>query len=144
PRSDPYYRDRDTYDYRDRDSYVDGRDRYGRNPEYLIGRVMADLNRAAVRAQLDGHERKHFEDVADSLREFEARGARRKLECGKLDKAIHNLAHLAEADRVSGRDRDLLARDLADLREFRAGRRRYDADWNYRPNWAIAFPSAPA
>ena len=44
---------------------------------------------------------------------------------GKLDKAIHNLEHLAEADRVRGRDREMLSRDLYDLRQFRASRGRW-------------------
>jgi hypothetical protein len=108
---------------------------YGRNQLYLIDRVMTDLNRAAERARLDGHERKHFDEVAGNLQEFEARWARGKFDTGKLDKAIHNLEHLAEADRVRGRDRDMLAEDLEDLRELRASRGGYDQNPNYYPNW---------
>lgn len=128
---DPYYSQRDDGYYRNRDGYYGdpySRQRssgYGRNQENLIGRVMSDLNRAAERARLDHHEVKHFDEVASSLREFDERWARGKFDTGKLDKAIHNLEHLAEADRVRGRDRDSLARDLQDLREFRASRGRY-------------------
>ena len=92
---------------------------------------MSDLSQAAERARLDGHERKHFDDVAGNLQEFEARWARGKFDTGKLDKAIHNLEHLAEADRVRGRDRDMLARDVEDLRQFRASRGRYDRNPSY-------------
>jgi hypothetical protein len=129
PRSDPYYRSPD-------DRYVQPRSYgYRGNAQFLIGRVMADLNRAAERARLDGHERKHFDEVAGNLQEFEERWSRGKFDTGKLDKAIHNLEHLADADRVRGRDRDMLARDLEDLREFRARRGRYDESPNYYPNW---------
>ena len=138
---DPNYTPRQDAYYRNRDSYTDDRYSqqraygYRRNQQFLIDRVMTDLNRAAERARLDGHERKHFDEVAGNLQEFEARWARGKFDTGKLDKAIHNLEHLAEADRVRGRDRDMLAEDLEDLRQFRASRGRYDPNPNYYPNW---------
>ena len=138
---DPYYTPRQDPYYRNRDGYIDDRYSqqraygYGRNQQFLIDRVMTDLNRAAERARLDGHERKHFDEVAGNLQEFEARWARGKFDTGKLDKAIHNLEHLAEANRVHGRDRDMLARDVEDLRQFRASRGRYDRNPSYYPNW---------
>ncbi len=98
---------------------------YGRNSLYLVDRVMSDLDQAARRARLDDHEVDHFNEVARNLQEFQSRWARGKFDAGKLDKAIHNLEHLAEADRVRGRDRDMLSRDLYDLRQFRASRGRY-------------------
>jgi hypothetical protein len=62
PRNDPYYRNRDGYAvYRYSQQRVYG---YGRSGQFLIDRVMADLNRAAERARLDGHERKHFDEEA--------------------------------------------------------------------------------
>jgi hypothetical protein len=132
---DPYYTPR----YRDRyadDRYSREREYgYGRNPQFLIDRVMTDLNRAAERARLDGHERNHFDEVAGSLQEFESRWARGRFDTSKLDKAIHALEHLAQADRVRGRDRDMLARDVEDLRQFRASRGRYEQSPNYYPNW---------
>ena len=125
-RDDPYYRNDDAYS-RDR--------RYGQNEEYLIGRVISDLNQAASRAHLDDHERKHFDEVAGNLQDFQARWSRGKFDTGKLDKAIHNLEHLAQADRVRGRDREILSRDLYDLRQFRATRGSYDQSPGYYPNW---------
>ena len=133
PRNDPYYRNNDPYQQR---GY--GWNNYGQDSGYLIGRVMSDLNRAAASARLDGHERKHFDEVAQNLQDFQARWARGKFDTGKLDKAIHNLEHLADADRVRGRDRDMLARDLDDLRRFRASRGGYSG-YGYRdyrdPYW---------
>ena len=122
-RQDPYYRD----DPRYRGGYSEpgygyG---YGRNEQMLINRVISDLDRAARGAYVDDHEANHFNEVARSLQEFQSRWARGKFDTGKLDKAIHNLEHLAEADRVRGRDREILTRDLYDLREFRANRGRW-------------------
>ena len=108
---------------------------YGRNDRSLVGRVLADLNRAAAGAYLDGHERKHLDEAAGNLQEFQARWARGKFDSGKLDRAIRNLEHLVEADRVRGRDRDMLARDVQDLRQFRATRGRYNQNPGYNPNW---------
>jgi hypothetical protein len=133
PRNDPYYRNRDGY-ADDRYSQERGYG-YGRNQLSLIDRVMTDLNRAAERARLDDHERNHFNEVAGNLQEFEARWARGKFDTGRLDRAIDSLKHLAEADRVRGRDRDMLARDIEDLRQFRANRGRYDQNPNYYPDW---------
>src|SRR5215472_1771228 len=128
PRYDPYYRNDDPY-YRQRDYG------YGQDQDYLIGRVMSDLNQAASRAYLDSHERKHFDEVAGNLQDFQARWSRGKFDAGKLDKAIHNLEHLAKADRVRGRDRETLTRDLYDLRQFRDSRGAYGRDPNYDPRW---------
>jgi hypothetical protein len=86
---------------------------------------MSDLDQAVRHAHLDGHELGHFNEVARSLQEFQSKWARGKFDSGKLDKAIHNLEHLAEADRVRGRDREMLSRDLYDLRQFRASRDRW-------------------
>ena len=125
---DPYYRNGEPY-------YRQWGYEYGQNQDYLIGRVMSDLNQAASRAYLDGHERNHFEEVADSLRDFQARWSRGKFDTAKLDKAIHNLDHLAHADRVQGRDREMLTRDLHDLRQFRGTRGGYYQSPGYYPNW---------
>jgi hypothetical protein len=112
-RQDPYYPQR--YD-EDRYSRQRG---YG-NRDSLINRVLSDLDAAAYNGRLDDHERKHFEKATQKLQEFEERWARGRFDNGKLDEAIENLDHLAHADRVSGRDRYRLSRDLQDLRQFRS------------------------
>jgi hypothetical protein len=96
---------------------------------------MSDLNQAASHAYLDGHERKHFDEVAGNLQDFATRWSGGKFDSGKLDKAIHSLEHLAQADRVQGRDGEILSRDLFDLRQFRATRGRYYQSPGYYPNW---------
>ena len=120
---DPYYRD----DPRSRGGYSQQGREYGsgRNQPLLVRRVMSDLDQAARRTRLDGHEVDHFNEVARSLQEFQAKWDRGKFDSGKLDKAIRNLEHLAGADQVRGRDREMLSRDLSDLRQFRANRGRW-------------------
>ena len=90
----------------------------------LIDQVLSDMDRAANNAYLDSHERDHFNEVARQLQEFDRRAAQGNFDKDRLDKAIENLDHVAHADRVSPRDRDILQQDLASLRSFRASRGR--------------------
>jgi hypothetical protein len=108
---------------------------YGRNQPSITGRVMIDLDRAAQTARLDNHELNHFREVSKNLREFDERLARGKFDNGKLDKAIGNLAHLADSDRIRGREREMLRRDLDDLRRFRATRGGFDQNRGYYPSY---------
>ena len=135
-RSDPYYRD-DPY-YRGRGVYLDddyryrnnGPYAYGRNTGSLINQVMSDISRAASYARVDGHERRHFDDAIQKLREFQDRWAQGKFDQHKLDKAIEDLQHLANAAQLRPRDRDMLANDLVALRDFRANRGQYSNGGN--------------
>jgi hypothetical protein len=111
------------------DRYTDNR--YGAYRQSPIDRVMLDLNRAFDRARLDGRERKHFEDAARNLQEFQSRWSRGKFDTGRLDRAISSIERLSQADRVRGPERMMLARDLNELRQFRASRNRYNYDPRY-------------
>jgi len=160
-RDDPYYRNDpnrggyndDRYSqqrgyYPDQGRYGNDQYGYGRNQDSLIGRVLSDLNAAASNARLDNHERKHFDEAARQLEQFEDRRAQGKFDSGKIHEAIEELEHLYKADRVSGRDREILARDAADLRQFQSTRGRYsnggydgyrndryNQNRRYDPNW---------
>jgi hypothetical protein len=155
-RNDPYYRNgggynNDDYDdddyYRSRDRYRNDRYGYGRYNGSLIRQVMSDVDRAASGAYLDGHEAKHFNEAMQRLQEFQRRLARGNFDTGRLDKAIENIQHLAKADRVHPRDRNILSQDLSALREFRSsrgqyggyggdyGNGRYRRDDRRYPNW---------
>ena len=137
-RDDPYYRNGGGYnndDYDD-DDYYRSRDRndrygYGRYNGSLIRQVMSDVDRAASRAYLDGHEAKHFNEAIQRLQEFQSRWGRGNFDTGRLDKAIDNIKHLVNADRVHPRDRDILSQDLSALREFRSGRGQYGGYGDY-------------
>jgi hypothetical protein len=125
--SDSRYNDdfRQRGNFRDNGGYQNGRYGYGRDSASLIGQVMSDLDMAASRARLDGHERGHFDQAMQKLEEFQGRWSQGNFDNGKLDKAIESLDHLANADRLSPRDRDILSHDLAALREFRSTRGQY-------------------
>jgi hypothetical protein len=137
-RDDDYREDRR---YRRNQRY--GYGQYGRSQpgSGVIERTMSDLDRAARSAQLDNHERNHFSRAMQQLSQFRDRWSRGEFNRGNLDKAIEDVQHLVNADRVHPRDRDLLARDLTALRDFRANRGavyggyspRYDPYGSYRP-----------
>lgn len=130
---DPYYgRDaygsRDPYYGRDRDAYY-GRD-YG-NRGYRGGdpvdSAMRGLRQAASMSRYDGHERKHFDNAMRDLSRFQDRRRSGRFDRGALDSAISNMSDLARADQLHPRARDIIARDLSDLRNFRdSGDRYYD------------------
>ena len=151
-RDNPSYRNDPNRGYNGND-YPDqgrnGNDRYGYggNQDSLIGRVLSDLSRAAANTRF-GRERKHFDEGARQLDQFENRWAQGKFDTGKIHEAIEELDHLAKSDRLSDRDREILARDAADLRQFQSSRgrysnngfgdypdNRYNQNRRYDPNW---------
>jgi hypothetical protein len=87
--------------------------------------VVQDLNRTAANRRLDEHERKHIDSALRGLEEFDRRLAEGNFDKDRLDHIIENINHLANADRVRGRDRDILLDDLNALRDYRATRGRY-------------------
>ena len=120
--------------YRD-DRYRDyGRDRYGRGgygygygqSGNVVGRVMRDLNMASRSAYVDGHERRHFERAMSELSRFEERWQRGQWDNGRLDRAIEDLSHLADARQLDPRYRRLMAEDANLLRQFRSSRGNYN------------------
>lgn len=97
------------------------RGRMARRGASPVDRAMADLNRAARNARfVDGHERKHFDRAMQELGRFEDRWRDGRFDKGRLDKGIENIQHLVNSDRLHPSDRRMLARDLSELREFRA------------------------
>ncbi len=120
----PWSRDRhDRDDYRYSDRYSDGY--YGRNSAPLVGRVLADLDRARSYRFIDGHERKHLDQARKDLMRFESNWNRGRFDRDRLDGAIENIAHLVNSDQVHPRERQLLSRDMNALRSLRASRGEY-------------------
>jgi hypothetical protein len=111
--------DRYRGDRYDRGPYA-GRDRHG---AALIDRVLYDLERARSYRWADGHERRHFEQAVRNLERFRSNWHRGRYDDDRLDDAIEHLDHLAHADQVHPRDRQILRRDVYALRDFRAGLR---------------------
>jgi hypothetical protein len=95
--------------------YGYGRDAYNRNPGDLFGRVRADLERAEANSNWDGGDRRRFNKVREELSEFQRSGNRHE-----LNDTISALQHVVDSNRLAYRDRDVLAQDLYQLRDFRA------------------------
>jgi len=119
---DPYYQN-DPRGFPDQGRF--GNDRFRGNQTSLVGRVMADINRTASANRLDGRDQKRFNEAARFLQDFDARMAQGRFDNGKLDRAIENLSDLVNSNHLSRRDRDILARDVQDLRQFRSTRGRF-------------------
>ena len=106
------YGDRDRYG--DRSQYYDRGD-YNRNRGDLFGRVRADLERAEANSNWNGGDRRRFAKVREELSEFQRSGSRHE-----LNDAISALQHVVSDNRLAYRDRDILAQDLYQMRDFRA------------------------
>jgi hypothetical protein len=114
------YRGRGRGDDRYRDYYGDyGRSAYrGGSP---VERAMSDLSRAASAGYADRHERGHIDHALRELSKFQDKWRRGKFDRHALDEATENMEHLARADALHPRARDIIARDLYELRDFRGG-----------------------
>jgi len=129
------YSQGDRYGYGDRG--YGGRDGYGRYDRTgsPVDRALYDLSRIDGNVYVDHHERDHFRHAQEELARFQDRWSQGRFEKGRLDRAIENIQHLVNSRQLRGRDRDLLASDLADLRNFRArqgwGYDRYYGDRYY-------------
>lgn len=100
--------------YGDRGQYY-GHSDYNRNSGDLFGHLRADLERAEANSNWDGGDRRRFNKVREELSEFQRSGKR-----GELNDTISALQHVVDSNRLAYRDRDVLARDLYQLRDFRA------------------------
>lgn len=127
-RDDDYYR-RDGGGYRD-DVYYGRRDPYQTSGPYgngrhrrasgsLINQVIYDLRMAATNSYADGHEDRHFARALEQLQSFQDRWQNGRFDESRLNRAIEDIQHLTNADQLHPRFRNVLARDLRALRDFR-------------------------
>jgi hypothetical protein len=107
---------------------------YGQNGN-VVGRVMRDLEVASRSSgsYVDNHERKHFDRAMSELSQFDQRWQRGQWDNGRLDRAIEDLSHLANANQLNPRARRMMADDANLLREFRASRGNYNRGGSYNP-----------
>ena len=122
---DEDYRDRGYYGQRPDDGYArrDGYYSRGRGGGYSpASRAIRDLESIASRSRVDRHEYKHFSRAIRELYAFEDRLRRGRFDKGRLDGAIENINHLAQADQIHPRDRTRLRGHLYELRRFRSRR----------------------
>jgi hypothetical protein len=101
-----------------RDSrYPQGQGRYGSG---VVERSLSNLQRAS-RYGAGDRDNQRFNRAIQELRLFQSRWqGEGRFDKGRLDKAIENIADLTRSDRLPPRDRQILSRDLADLRAFRS------------------------
>jgi hypothetical protein len=91
---------------------------YGRgvsNPGDLFNRVRLDLERAEANSYWKESDRHRFNKVREELGEFQRSGNRHE-----LNDTISALQRVVNDNRLAYRDRDVLAQDLYQLRNFRA------------------------
>lgn len=91
---------------------------YGRYAD-PVGQSLRDVQHVWSRSRVDGHETDHFRKVVDSLQRFQYESSRGRFDRGRLNRAIDNLEHLAQADQIHPQGRQLLRQRLYDLRSFR-------------------------
>jgi len=110
------YGDRDRYYDRsyDRGQHYDRGD-YDRYRGDLFSRVRADLERAQANSGWNGGDRHRFDKVREELSEFQRSGNKHE-----LNDTISALQKVVNDNRLAYRDRDILAQDLYQLREFRS------------------------
>jgi hypothetical protein len=118
-RDDPYYRGDPDWGRRYPD-YRRGNGRYGNGA--IVDQAISDLGRAASRSRYDGHEEKHFDNAIKHLRKFQEKQYDGKFDDHSLRDAINDMEHLAGADQLRGRDRDMIADDIRALSDLRANR----------------------
>ena len=107
--------------YRD-DPYYDRGPAYSRAPHPdggPVSRVLADLDRFGG---YDRHTLKEVEQARFDLERFRDNGMRGRFDRDRLDGAIGHLQHVVDSRWISPRERNILARDLDALRDFRANR----------------------
>ena len=114
------YNQQDRYSYGGR-SYGYGRYGNGGSP---VDRALYDLSQAGRNGYVDHHERDHFRHAQEDLARFQDRWSQGRFDRGRLDHAIEHIQHLVNSRQMRGRDRDVLASDLAALRNFRASQDR--------------------
>lgn len=119
------------HDYPDEGRWrkFDGPPRYD-NAGYAPSRspvtfMLRDIENIARRSRVDRHEANHFREAFEDLRAFDVRMQRGQFDRGKLNGAIHNLEHLAQADQLHPRDRAVLRGHLSQLYRMRSGGSRW-------------------
>ncbi len=92
----------------------------------LIQRVQEDMRRAADFARgapeikKDRKQIERWDNAQHSMSNFDKNLSRGKYDRGELDGAINDLKNVVDHNTLSSEDRDMLNRDLGDLRQFRA------------------------
>ena len=106
-------RDRGGYDRSDR--YRDPRNGRGS----IVSQVISDLDQVNYRSWR-GRERNNANDARNNLLNFQSTWQRGRFETKYLDRAIDHMKAIAGYGRIDPRMRERMARDIDELRAFRA------------------------
>ena len=92
------------------------------NARALVERVQTDLRHAARLSRDREKERERIDNAQHHLSEFDRELARNKFDKDKLDDSINDVKNVVENNTLDPRDRDILTRDLQELRNLRQTR----------------------
>lgn len=92
-----------------------GRDRDYSELRGLVDRVQSDL-RAASDLEHGNKQRDRYHNAQDNLSKFDRNLSKGKFDKGALDHSIGSVKDILEHNTLQGSSRDMLRRDLADLK----------------------------
>jgi hypothetical protein len=98
-----------------------GRDRDYGDLRGLVDRVQSDL-RAASDLEHGNKQRDRYHNAQDNLSKFDRSLSKGKFDKGALDHSINGVKDILEHNTLQGSNRDMLRRDLSDLRMAREDR----------------------
>ena len=100
---------------------VSAQGRYG-TARGLVDRVQRNLRRAEHFTPPSDKEKERFHNAQHHLSEFDRKLSQGKFDKDKLDEAIDDVKNVVENNTLSAEARDVLTRDLGELRELRRTR----------------------
>ena len=103
-----------------------------RSVSAIIDRVHADLNRGYRGWHISHGDRKRLDHAEHELRDFAKKWYRGRFDKGELDEAIASIQHVVDNNHLSGRERDALYEDLAQLRAMREAYDRHEIGYGRR------------
>ena len=98
--------------------------RYGRARD-LVNRVQENLRRAERFTPPNGKEKERYHNAQHHLSEFDRKLSRGQFDKDKLDEAIDDVKNVVEHNTLAAESRDVLSRDLEELRDMRRARGEY-------------------
>jgi hypothetical protein len=113
-----YGTNRGGYGYGNNTGYGYGNSGSG-NSSAILNRTMQNLQSAASRNRVDGHERDHFNRAMSELQNM--RYSQGNVDSRRLSRVLEDLDHLASANQINPRDRQVLARDRQALASLYGG-----------------------
>jgi hypothetical protein len=96
-------------------------DRYG-TARGLVDRVQRNLRHAESFTPPSGKEKERYHNAQHHLSEFDRKLSEGKFDKDRLDEAIDDVKNVVEHNTLAPESRDVLTRDLNELRELRRTR----------------------